>query len=264
MNRLSRIFERAAKDDRLVVSIFLTVGHPSVAESLRLALAAIEAGAEIVELGVPFSDPLADGATIQASSYKALQQGVTVRDCLDVAAAVREKSDAALLLMGYTNPFLAYDLDRLVRDSSHAGVDGYIVPDLPPDEAGEFEEALEGYDLSIVYLVAPTTDDSRLKTVASHAEGFLYCVSLTGTTGGEQLDGGVDDFLARVRRQTAVPLVVGFGISRPDHITALRGKADGAIIGSRFVRLVDESSDDERLQAARSFVESMAEAARGE
>jgi tryptophan synthase alpha chain len=263
LNRFSRIFGRAAKEDRLVVSIFLTVGHPSIDESRDLAIAAIEAGAEIVELGVPFSDPLADGATVQASSYKALRQGVAVRDCLDVAAAIREKSDAALLLMGYTNPFLAYGFDRLVRDSSEAGLDGFIVPDLPPDEAGDFEEMLEGSDLSIVYLVAPTTDKSRLETVASHAEGFLYCVSLTGTTGGEQLDAGVDDFLARVRRQTTVPLVVGFGVSRPDHIAALRGKADGAIIGSRFVRLVDEAPDHERLQSARSFVESMVEAARG-
>ena len=263
MSRLSRIFERAANEDRLVVSIFLTVGHPSIAESRDLAIAAIEAGAEIVELGVPFSDPLADGATIQASSYKALQQGVTVKDCLDAAAAVREKSDAALLLMGYTNPFLAYGIDRLVRDSAAAGLDGLIVPDLPPDEAHDFERALAGTDINIVYLVAPTTDETRLKTVASHAKGFLYCVSLTGTTGGEQLDAGVDDFLARVRRQTAVPLVVGFGISRPDHIAALRGKADGAIIGSRFVRLVDEALDHERVEAARSFVGSMAEAARG-
>jgi tryptophan synthase alpha chain len=263
LTRLSRIFERAAADDRLVTSIFLTVGHPSVSESRDLALAAIEAGAEIVELGVPFSDPLADGATIQASSYKALQNGVTVRDCLDVAIAVRKESDAALLLMGYTNPFLTYGFDRLVRDSSQAGLDGFIVPDLPPDEAGEFEEALQGHDLSIVYMVAPTTDDSRLKTVVSHADGFLYCVSLTGTTGGEQLDEGIDDFLARIRRQTAVPLVVGFGISRPDHMASLRGKADGAIIGSRFVRLVDEAPDDGRIEAARSFVQSMVEAARG-
>ena len=155
MSRLSRIFGQAAEDDRLVVSIFLTVGHPNVSESLELTLAAIESGAEIIELGVPFSDPLADGATIQASSYTALQQGITMRDCLDVATAVRGKSDAALLLMGYTNPFLAYGLDSLARDATHAGVDGLIVPDLPPDEAGEFEQALQGSNLSMVYLVAP-------------------------------------------------------------------------------------------------------------
>ena len=246
-----------------MVSIFLTVGHPSVAESLELTLAAIESGAEIVELGVPFSDPLADGATVQASSYKALQQGVTMRDCLDVATAARGRSDAALLLMGYTNPFLAYGIENLVRDATDAGVDGLIVPDLPPDEAGEFERALQGSNLSMIYLVAPTTNDSRLDTVASHAEGFLYCVSLAGTTGGEQLGEGVGDFLARVRRQTPVPLVVGFGVSRPDHIASLRGKADGAIIGSRFVRLIDEASDSERLDAARAYVKSMARAARG-
>ena len=263
MSRIARIFERASVEDRLVVSIFLTIGHPSVDESRDLALAVIESGVEIVELGVPFSDPLADGATVQASSYAALRQGVTLGDCLRVAGEIREISDAALLLMGYTNPFLAYGLDRLVDDSQKAGVDGFIVPDLPPDEGQDFERAVEGSGLSIVYLVAPTLHDARLKTVVSHAQGFLYCVSLTGTTGGEQLGDGVDEFLARVRRHTDIPLVVGFGISEPEHISRLRGKADGAIIGSRFVRLVDETNPHERIGAARAFVESMTEAARG-
>ena len=263
MNRIIKTFETLKRSGRKGLVGYMTAGDPDVETSLKNILAAVEHGLDVLELGVPFSDPLADGATIQASSYKALQNGVTVRDCLDVAIAVRKESDAALLLMGYTNPFLTYGFDRLVRDSSQAGLDGFIVPDLPPDEAGEFEEALQGHDLSIVYMVAPTTDDSRLKTVVSHADGFLYCVSLAGTTGGEQLDEGIDDFLARIRRQTAVPLVVGFGISRPDHMASLRGKADGAIIGSRFVRLVDEAPDDGRIEAARSFVQSMVEAARG-
>jgi len=225
-------------------------------------MAAIEGGAEIIELGVPFSDPLADGTTIQASSYAALEQGVTVRDCLDVAFAIRRDSGAATILMGYTNPFLAYGLERLARESSEAGLDGFIVPDLPPEEATDFEASLKGRDLSMVYLVAPTTDTCRLKYVAGRVEGFLYCVSLTGTTGGEQLDVGVDEFLDRVRRHASTPLVIGFGISRPDHIAALRGRADGAIVGSRFVRLVDEAPAGERIEMARRFVESMVEAAR--
>lgn len=264
MSRIAAKFEKAARERRIVVSIFLTVGHPSLTESRELALAATEGGAEIIELGVPFSDPLADGATIQASSQKALEAGVTVSDCIQTAASLRASTNAAVLLMGYANPFIAYGLERLARDAAAAGVDGLIVPDLPPEEAEEFERALEGSGIDLIFLVAPTSDDGRLKIVAAHARGFIYCVSLTGITGErDRLDAGVESLLGRVRKHTQLPLAVGFGISRPEHVAALRGRADAAIIGSAFVRLAEETAADRRGQAAREFVAAMVEAASG-
>ena len=223
----------------------------------------MRAGADIVELGVPFSDPLADGATIQASSHTALQNGTKLRDCLETAADLRREHDGGIVLMGYANPFMAFGLEKLAKAAGEAGVDGLIVPDLPPDEAAEFEHAFASRGLDLIYMLAPTSSDSRVRLVAARASGFIYCVSLAGTTGErERLAEGVDEFLARVRRHTHLPRVVGFGISRPEHVGALRGKAEGVIVGSAYVRLADRASPGRLEHDAGEFVASLVAAAR--
>lgn len=241
----------------------MTVGHPDPDTSLELARAALAGGAEILEIGVPFSDPLAEGPVIQASSFEALENGTTLADCLDLVRTLRAESDAALLLMGYVNPFLAAGLERLAADAGAAGADGFIIPDLPPEEAGAAQAAFADHDLTLIPMLAPTSSAPRLDLVTSQAAGFIYCVALTGTTGVRtELDADLRPFLARVRARTDVPLVVGFGISTPDHVAGLRGIADGFIVGSAFVRLAAETDPTGRAAAAVEFVRGLAAAAR--
>ncbi len=246
-----------------MISIYLTTGYPDLDASLDLARAALAGGAEMLEIGVPFSDPLADGPTIQASSHRALENGVTLADCLELVRNLRADSDAVLLLMGYANPFLASGWDVVAEGARSAGADGFIVPDLPPEEAGEAFTALSKRDLDLIYMLAPTSDDSRLETIAGVARGFIYCVALTGTTGARsEMDVDLRPFLERVRARTDLPLVVGFGISCGEHIAKLRGLADGAIVGSAFVQLAGEAGCDDRAEAAKTFVRRLVAASR--
>jgi tryptophan synthase alpha chain len=263
VSRLDSIFGAARAEGRLVASIYLMVGHPDPGASLELARGALDGGAEVLEIGVPFSDPLADGPTIQAASFEALENGVTLNDCLDLVRTLRAESDAALLLMGYVNPFLAAGWDRLARDAREAGADGFIIPDLPPEEAGAAQAAFAEYGLSLIPMLAPTSSAARLDLGTRQAAGFIYCVALTGTTGVRtEMDADLGAFLQRVRDRSDVPLVVGFGISTPAHVTRLRGIADGFIVGSAFVRLAAETDPSERAAAAAEFARGLAAAAR--
>lgn len=263
MSRLDNIFRNARQDGRVVVSIYLTVGFPDLDASLELARAALAGGAEFLEIGVPFSDPLADGPTIQASSHAALEGGVILSDCLELVRTLRAESDAALLLMGYANPFLASGWDNVAENARSAGADGLIIPDLPPEEAGDALAALTGRELALIQMLAPTSDESRLDIVTARAEGFIYCVALTGTTGARsEMNADLRPFLERVRARTDVPLVVGFGISTGEHVARLRGLADGVIVGSAFVRLAGEAGPDSRAAAAEVFVRDLVAAAR--
>jgi tryptophan synthase alpha chain len=263
MSRLDRIFSTAGEENRTIVSIYLTVGFPSLDASLELARAALAGGAELLEIGVPFSDPLADGPTIQASSHKALEGGVTLQHALELCRVLRTESDAGLLLMGYANPFLAQGWSRLAEDAQAVGIDGIIVPDLPPEEAGEAIEALAASGLLFIHMLAPTSDTFRLDLVARQAAGFIYCVSLTGTTGARtEIDADLQPFLERVRARTDVPLVVGFGISTGEHVARLRGLADGVIVGSAFLQLAEISDVNRRLLAAEGFVRGLVTSSR--
>jgi len=239
---------------------YLTVGYPDVESTLRLVPALAAGGADMVELGIPFSDPLADGATIQRASHHALGQGVTVAVCLDVVRWLRRDGlTIPLLLMGYYNPILAYGIDEFARDASGAGADGLIVVDLPPEEALAVQTACAGQGLDVVYLLAPTSSDERIARVARQASGFVYCVSLAGVTGARrELSPGLAEFLARVRRHTSLPLAVGFGISRAEHVQAVgRVGADAAVIGSAIIDLIDRTPPDERAQKVREYVEAL-------
>jgi tryptophan synthase alpha chain len=257
VERIARAFGRARDERRLAIAIYLTVGFPDRAATAALLRAALDGGADVIELGVPFSDPMADGTTIQRANEAALRHGVTLADCIAEGAALVRDRDATALLMGYLNPFLRYGPERLAADCVRSGIAGVIVPDLPAEEGGELDSALGPADVARIDLVAPTTPDGRLATLLAPARGFIYCVSLTGVTGARSgLPDEVPAFVARVRRQTALPVAVGFGIGRPEQVRALRGVADGVIVGSAAIDAAAGGGAD----ALRALVRSLREA----
>ena len=259
--RIARAFARAKTEGRLAVAIYLTVGYPERAATGPLLRAALEGGADVLELGVPFSDPLADGATVQRASEAALANGITLGDCLREAGAIVAERDVPAVLMGYANPFLRYGLDRFARDARAAGVAGIIVPDLPAEESGPFDAVLEPAGIARVDLYAPTTPDDRLARLVPRSRGFVYCVSLTGVTGARRaLGSDVAAFVGRVKAHALVPVVLGFGISEPSHVAALRGLVDGVAVGSAAIDAVTAASD--KPAALRGFVRGLVEAGR--
>ena len=259
MSRIGTKFAEIRAQGRIGLTVFLTVGFPDVDSTLSLAPALVAGGADLVELGVPFSDPLADGATIQRASFQALQQGVTLEKCLEVCHRLRECSiDVPLVLMGYYNPILSYGLDRFGLQCASAGVDGVIVSDLPPEEARPLQEVCLANGIDLVFLLAPTSTDERIQRVCESASGFIYCVSITGVTGARpQLATGLRAFIARVRERTNLPLAVGFGISTPAHIEAIASYADAAVIGSALIDLIDKTPAPERVARAQKYVEEL-------
>jgi tryptophan synthase alpha chain len=222
---------------------YSVLGYPTPAGSLGVVRTLIAAGADLLELGVPFSDPLADGAVIQAAAQRALENGITLAECIRMAAELRNGgAQTPALLMSYANPILAYGVERYAAECAAAGVDGTIVPDLPPEEAGELEAAFQQHGLALVYLLAPTSTAERISLVAERSQGFIYLVSVTGVTGARQaLPAGLEDFIRRVRAVTAKPLAVGFGISTGEQARVIAQLADGVIVGSALVRRAGES-----------------------
>jgi tryptophan synthase alpha chain len=264
IQRIRDAFARARREGRAALAPYLAIGHPSPAATPALVQAVEEAGADLMELGIPFSDPLADGPVIQMATQRALQQGMTVAGCLQTARTLRAQGVAMpLVFMGYYNPLLAYGLERFCREAAAAGADGLIVPDLPPEEGGALEGCCAAQGLALVYLLAPTSTPERIRLVLSRTTGFVYCVSVTGITGARaQLPVGLADFLARVRAATQQQdgarrpyLAVGFGISTPEQAAAVGRLADGVVVGSALVKRVHEAADP--VQAAREFVSSL-------
>lgn len=261
MGRIEQMFERTRAAGRIALMPYLAVGYPTVDATVALAPALAAAGADFFELGVPYSDPLADGATIQRATHAALANGVTPALCLEVAARVRESVDVPLLLMSYYNPIARYGEEEFARAAARAGVDGFIVPDLPPEEADQFAEACARHGLDLIYLVAPSSTNERLDMVARVARGFVYCVSLAGVTGARsQLADGLTDYLDRVRDHVDVPLAVGFGISRPEHVAVVAHHADGAIVASALIDLLDSLPPEEQIAGAAAYVAELAQA----
>ncbi len=261
--RLERIYRRTREHGDLALNIFLTIGYPSLEESWELARAALAGGADVLELGVPFSDPIAEGPTIQHSSQVALENGVNLGDCLEFTARLRAETDAGLVLMGYANPYLAYGIKPLAGAIADAGIDAVIAVDLPAEESGPLSRTLGERGVSLVQFLAPTTDPERAVRVLAEESGFIYVVSLTGVTGARQ-NMGVEfaTFLRRTRSLTDRPLAVGFGISSPEHVLGLHGMADGAIVGSAFVKICGLADRPKRLARAEEFVTQLSGAAR--
>ncbi|KKL59477.1 hypothetical protein LCGC14_2214970 [marine sediment metagenome] len=257
MSRIADTFARLRAERRTGLIAFLTVGYPGVEDTLSLVPALIEGGADIVELGVPFSDPLAEGPTIQRSSHHALLQGVTPGVCLEVAGKLRAQGvTAPLIFMGYYNPLLAYGLDAFCRDAAAAGADGLIAVDLPPEESHPLRDACRRNGLDLIYLLAPTSTEERIELVAGLASGFVYCVSVTGVTGArEELPRRLSPFVNRVRARTPLPVAVGFGISKPKHFRAVGRIAEAAVIGSAIVDVIDRSDPSETVGKVKRYAE---------
>jgi tryptophan synthase alpha chain len=238
-NRVTEAFLRARREKRAVIIPYLTAGFPALDATVDLVLAAAEGGADLVEMGLPFSDPLADGPTIQAASQKALENGITHRRALDMAAEIRRHSAVPLIFMGYYNPLLRFGIDAFLREMAAAGVDGLIVPDMPFEESLEVREAARTHGVGLTFLVAPTTPEDRISVLDAVSSEFLYCVSLTGVTGARrELDPGLPVYLSRVAGLTRKPFVVGFGISRPDQVDQVAPPAAGVVIGSALIQAI--------------------------
>jgi len=235
MNRITQKLNSRCRHKLLAP--FFTVGYPDLKSSLDLVRVGIDAGADFVELGMPFSDPMADGPDIQLSSQVALKWGTTFRDVFGVVRSVRKFSDIPLLLMGYYNPVLAYGDDCFTREAKQSGVDGLIIPDLPVDEAGELHAAARREDLSMVFLVAPTTSTERLRLIDHACTDFVYAVTVTGVTGGRSgFERGTGAYLKGLTKRLTKPFVAGFGVSSPETAGHLAQYADGVVIGSALIR----------------------------
>jgi tryptophan synthase alpha chain len=254
VSRIASTFARLRSQHRLALIAYLTVGYPRLDDTPSLVEAAAQAGVDAVELGIPFSDPLADGRTIQAASQQALKGGVTVARALEAAGAARKKTDVPLLFMTYVNPILAFGLDRFCRAAAEAGVDGLIVPDLPPAESADLRRAADAAQIDLVFFVAPTSSEAGIAAACEAATGFIYCIAVTGVTGARaELDPALLPLIETVRRHTDLPIVVGFGISRQEHLEALTGKADGVIVASALLDAIARSPEDAAAQV-RGFL----------
>ena len=253
MNRIAATFGLLRHTGRAALMPYLTMGYPEPDSALTLVPALVAAGADLVELGVPFGDPLADGATIQAASQQALRNGMSLALCLEQAAVLRGQGVIVpLILMGYYNPLLQMGLAAFARCAAQAGIDGVIVPDLPLEEAEGLQAALRNEEIDLIFLLAPTSDEHRVRDVAEKASGFLYLVSLTGVTGARSdLPSELENLVARVRAATDLPLAVGFGISTPAHAARVARVADGVIVGSALIAALGHAGDP--AQAAREL-----------
>lgn len=250
MNRIKNIFK---KPGHKTLIAYLTVGYPGTDAIVKAVPLLAENGVDIVELGIPFSDPMADGTTIQKASYTALLNRVTPQLCLEVAKKLRQKIDKPLVFMTYYNLLLAYGLDKFCLDCVSSGIDGLIIPDLPPDEGEELERLTKKHQLALIYLLAPTSTDERIKLVAKKSRGFIYLVSVSGVTGTRRdLSEALDEFVQRVKKLTKKPICVGFGISTPEQAVQVVKTADGVIIGSKLIQLME--TDNEEMTGLQNFI----------
>jgi tryptophan synthase alpha chain len=254
LDHIAAAFAAAKDEKRAALMPYFTLGYPDPEISLDVIEAVAGAGADLIELGVPFSDPLADGPTIQHSTQVALEQGVNAAQCIEMVTDLRARGvTQPFMLMGYVNPILAFGVERFVAEAAKAGADGFIVPDLPPEEAAEIEAACQVHRRALVYLLAPTSPPERIRLLARHTTGFLYLVSLAGVTGArDALPSHLAEFVRQVRALAHTPLAVGFGISTPEQAHAVGQLADGVIVGSALIRATGQSTNP--ALAAANFI----------
>lgn len=264
MSRLNDCFTALGTQHGKALVTFITAGDPDLPTTERMIHLLEQAGADIIELGMPFSDPMADGPTIQLSSERALASGTTLADILSTVATVRKTSSIPIILMGYLNPIHAYGYERFCRDAAQAGVDGVLVVDMPPEEADRFLTYADTHGLNMIFLLTPTSTDERIATVARLGRGFVYYVTVTGVTGARQeVSTSLARELARVRSTVAIPVVAGFGISTPEQAAGIAGLADGVVVGSAIVKLFQQFSGAELDDQVSRFVASLKQALSG-
>ncbi|MGH9773944.1 MAG: tryptophan synthase subunit alpha [Candidatus Acidiferrales bacterium] len=262
--RIARCFAALARRGELGLVAYVTAGDPSLEATEEIVLAAAEAGADVIELGVPFSDPIADGPVIQRASERSLRGGTTLAGVLGLAARIRKESEIPIVLFSYFNPILQMGLEASAAAAADAGADGVLATDLTLEEACEYRTAMHARGLDTIFLAAPTSTDARLKMIAESSNGFLYLISRTGVTGAkEALPDGLPSLVRRARQFTTLPIAAGFGISQPAHVAALGGLADAAVVGSALVAEIEKSdSADSAARAVADRIRALKRAAR--
>ena len=256
MSRIASVFNQPG---HTALIPYITVGYPTVEATLKVVPLLASGGCDIVELGIPFSDPLADGATIQKASFHALENGVTPQLCLEVAKQLSQMVETPLVFMTYFNPVFSYGLEEFCSACAGSGVSGLIIPDLPLEEGLELETITQRQGLDLIYLLAPTSTEERIRMVAERSRGFIYLVSVTGVTGArDRLPANLDAFVARVRKVATQPLCVGFGISTPEQARRVAQIADGVIVGSRIIQLME--AEDSFISPVGNFIKGLRQA----
>lgn len=255
MSRIGEKFKELGEKGEKALITFITAGDPDLGVTEECILEMEKGGADIIELGVPFSDPMADGPTIQKSSERALVAGTTLPKILAMVKSIRGRTRIPIVLMGYYNPVFRYGTAKFAADAAAAGVDGVLLVDLPPEEAGEFSKAASAAGLDLISLLTPTSDDRRIEKVARLGSGFIYYISVTGVTGArESVEGSISEKVAEIRKRIPLPVAVGFGISNPAQAASVAGMADGVVVGSAIVKLFETFAGEELKKRLRGFV----------
>jgi len=262
VNRIEARFQELRAAGQKAFIPYIAAGDPTLERTAEIVVALEEAGADLIELGIPFSDPLADGVVNQEAAMRALRHGTSLRDVIGMVKKLRERTQIPAVLFTYFNPVHSYGIERFGPDCRDAGVDGVLCVDLPPEEAGEYKASLDSQDIATIFLLAPTSTDTRIKTVSRQCTGFVYYVSRTGVTGERaQVEQDAREMVSRIKRHTDKPVAVGFGISKPEHAAEIARYADGVIVGSAIVRMIGELGDSPETAArVGAFAESLAKA----
>lgn len=240
MSRLSLVFQN--RQHKALIA-YVTAGYPDIDATVEAAALLADSGCNIIELGIPFSDPMADGLTIQNASHHALLNGMNTNACFEVARRIRQRSSVPLVFMTYLNPVISYGLEKFCSESAHTGISGLIIPDLPPGELPDLETTAVNHDIDIIYFIAPNSSPERIRLAAQSSRGFLYMVSVSGVTGVRNVfSSNLNDVIGQVRRVTDLPLCIGFGISSPEQAAEAARQADGVIIGSRIIQIMEKES----------------------
>jgi tryptophan synthase alpha chain len=243
MSRIKEAFDNLAREQKKGFIPFITAGDPDLETTKHLMIELAKVGATLIELGIPFSDPMADGPVIQRASERALRHGFGLSEILDLVRDVRKQTKVPIVLFSYFNPLLQFGLEKLVREAEHAKIDGILVTNLTPEEAGRFSAMLRAHEIDLIFLVAPTSTDERLKMIAERASGFIYAVSRAGITGArEAVSAEAEQLVNRVRLVSDLPVAVGFGISKAEHVAEVWRYADAAVVGSAIVKMIEDKS----------------------
>ena len=258
-NRIDSKILSTKSDNRPALVPYLTVGYPRIEESADIALKVLGSGADMLELGVPFSDPIADGPTIQKTSFKALENGVSLSVCMDVLTTIRKSDDSSpIIFMGYFNPFFQYGLESFLSDASERGLDGLIIPDLPMEESETISRRCMENGIHHIPLLAPTSTEERIKLSCEHAGGFIYCVSLTGVTGARDgISTDVEGLVSKIRSHTNLPVLVGFGVSQKRDVEKISKFAEGAVVGSAFLDHISGAKQGDVIESASEFIKNI-------